>query len=101
MRELAKTILATRGHRIMTPDGIFVWTYRDDEIRISLQPAVAGASMPAWLDIWRGAVKVFSMIWFVHPGDGHPEVLRDKPDADLEAALQAVQSRGQFPAIPK
>jgi hypothetical protein len=64
--------------------------YDDDEIRIVLQPAVAGASMPTWLDIsGTKSAELFSMIWFAHASDGCTEVLIDRP-GDWEAALRCV-----------
>jgi hypothetical protein len=90
LRDLAREILKANGHTIMSPDGIFYRRYVEGEIKIELQLPVAGASMPFWLDIWRGDVKVFQIIWFAWHGVGHTEVLIDKLDGELEAALQAV-----------
>jgi hypothetical protein len=75
LHALAKKILAIHGHLIMSPDGIFYWIYRDDDIRIELQLAIAGASMPSWLDIWSRGEEKFQMITFQHRRDGRPEVL--------------------------
>jgi hypothetical protein len=90
LRDTAKQILAAKGDLIMSPDGLFYRRYVDGEIKIELQLPIRGASMPFWLDIWRGDVKVFQIIWFAWHGDGHTEVLIDKLDGELEAALQAV-----------
>jgi hypothetical protein len=59
-----------------------------DQIRVALQPAIAGASMPSMLDI-RGteAVTLFTMHWYAYAGDGRTEVLTYRP-GNWEDALR-------------
>jgi hypothetical protein len=79
LRDAALAILRAKGEFKITDAGVCLYVFDGDEIRIGYQPAIAGASMPSFIDISEtvavDTVKVFTVYWFQ---DGRFEVIRHK-----------------------
>jgi hypothetical protein len=79
LRDAALLVLKARGQFKITDDGVCLYVYDDEWIRIGYQPAIAGASMPSIIDISESVavdtVKVFTVYWFQ---GGRFEVIRHK-----------------------
>jgi hypothetical protein len=73
LRDAALRILKARG-RFRVDDGVCSYSYRDENIRICHEPAIAGADMPSVIDIWQTGIPspAMTVYWFT---DGRFDVI--------------------------
>jgi hypothetical protein len=97
LRDAALLVLKASGKFKITDDGVCLYIYDDKQIRIGYQPAIAGTSMPSFIDIWltTGAVKVFCVYCF---GTDRFDVEVHQP-GPWEAALLELASGEPRPAL--